>query len=178
MALCSVCDKRVLTHSYHLKCHNCLNLIHLKCLPMVDKNDDIYINRHFDSWFCRDCVNEILPFNAIDEDTLFMETIYDLNWASESIPFDVLYCNDKVFSPFELHENFDLPLIESDPDVQYYNNQCRNLMKSCEYYLEDSFNKKIDEAKIPSGCISIMHANIRSIPRDIKKFESYLTNLH
>ena len=54
---------------------------------------------------------------------------------------------NKIFSPFELNEDSNLPLIDSDPDVQFYNNQCNYSLHSCDYYLEDAFNKKSSRSK-------------------------------
>ena len=170
MAPCNICNRRVLNHSYHLKCDNCLERVHLKCLPMVNKDDSLYINRNSNIWFCPVCLGNILPFNRIEDDDSYMEVIYDLQEANESIPFDVLLSNDNMFCQFELNEDFDLPLAESDPDIQYYNSQYNSSLKSCDYYLEDSFNKKISDIRIPSGCLSVIHANIRSTPKNLNKF--------
>ena len=144
---------------------------------MVKKNDNLYLERHFNIWFCTNCIKNMFPFNSIDDDDLFMEAIYDLRQVNDPIPFNVLYSSDTIFCPFELNEDFELPLTECDPDVQHYNNQFNSSLKSCDYYLEDSFNKKISDIHVPSGSLSVVHANIRSIPKNLKRFETYLNNL-
>ena len=84
---------------------------------------------------------------------------------------------NKIFSPFELNEDSNLPLIDSDPDVQFYNNQCNYSLHSCDYYLEDAFNKKVADLNIPSRCLSMIHTNIRSVAKNMNKLDMYLNNL-
>ena len=42
---CNICNKRVLNHSYHLQCDICQCFVHLKCLPYVTREDDLYVKR-------------------------------------------------------------------------------------------------------------------------------------
>ena len=109
---------------------------------MVNKKDSIYSHRDSDVWFCTICTKDIFPFNGIEEDHEFMETLAELHQLDSLIPFDILMYQNKIFSPFELNEDSNIPLIDSDPDVQFYNNQCNYSLHSCDYYLEDAFNKK------------------------------------
>ena len=85
---------------------------------------------------------------------------------------------DRLFSPFELNEDVSLPLFDSDPDVQFYNDQCNPYLHSCDYYIEDSLNKELSELNISERCLSIIHANIRSAPKNLKKFEIYLEGIN
>ena len=140
---------------------------------MVDKDDTIYANRHTNIWFCTKCNSDIFAFNNIDNDDEYFETIYDIQSRNPSIPFDILSSQDRMFIPFELNEDMSMPLIDSDPDVQFYNNQCNRALHSCDYYLEDSFNKKIVDLHVPARCMSLIHANIRSAAKNLKKFELY-----
>ena len=87
------------------------------------------------------------PFNGIEEDREFLETLTELGQLDSLIPFDILIDQNKILSPFELNGDLNLPLIDSDPDVQFYNNQCNNSMHSCDYYLEDSFHNKSKRIK-------------------------------
>ena len=178
MAACNICSKRVLNHSFHLNCDYCHGKVHLKCLPMVNKDDNIYTQRHINTWFCTKCTSEIFAFNSIVDDDEYFETIYDIQSLIPLIPFDALSSQDRMFTPFELNEDISLPLIDSDPDVQFYNNQCNRTLHSCDYYLEDSFNKKVSDAHIPARCLSLIHTNIRSAPKNLKKFELYLSGLN
>ena len=81
------------------------------------------------------------PFNCIEEDREFWETLTELGQLDSLIPFDILIDQNKIVSPFELNDDLNLPLIDSDPDIQFYNNQCNDCMHSCDYYLEDPFKK-------------------------------------
>ena len=124
------------------------------------------------------CTNDIFPFNGTDEDDDFLETLAELQETEPLIPLNILMDQNKIFNPFELNEGLDLPLIDSDPDVQFYNSQCNNSLHSCDYYLEDSFNKKISDLNLSSGCLSMFHMNIRSIVKNLSKFDLYLKNLN
>ena len=143
MASCNICKKkRVQNHSFQLKCSSCRGKVHLKCLPVVDKHDSIYIHRESNIWFCTVCKQDIFPFNGIDDDCEFLETFAEFQQYDSLIPFDILVAQNTIFSPFELNEDLNLALIDSDPDIQFYYNQCNNSLYSCNCYLEDSFNKK------------------------------------
>ena len=69
----------------------------------------------------------------------------------------------------KLNEDLNLPLIDSDPDVQFYNSQCNNSLHSCDYYLEDSFNNKVSDLNLSTGCLSMVHMNIRSIVKNLNE---------
>ena len=70
------------------------------------------------------------------------------------------------------------PLYDCDPDIQYYNSQCSVNLSSCNYYLEDLFNKKLSQLDIADNAFSMVHTNIRSIPRNLSKFDHYLESLN
>ena len=177
MAACNICHKRVLSHAYHLKCSNCHENVHLKCLPMVEKDDSIYVERHRNNWFCINCNILIFPFNCIDEHDEFLEAMYEMQSTQPSVHLDLLLNDQKLFSPFELNENTNHPLFDIDPDVHFYSNQCGSDLQSCEYYFEDSFNHKISQLNIRSDCVSILHSNIRSTHKNLSKLENYLSSL-
>ena len=177
MASCNLCNKRVLSHSYQLKCDLCLCSVHLKCLPFVDKDDSIYTDRVQNSWYCTKCCECIFPFNHLDEDDAFIEALMDCGMNS-TVSFNYLQCQEKIFVPFELNEDVSGTLFENDPDVQFYNNSCNSTLHSCDYYNEDSFNQKLSSLKIDENSFSMIHINIRSISRNLNTFDSYLENLN
>ena len=144
---------------------------------MVNKEDSIYIHRDSNIWFCTICTRDIFPFNGTEEDDEFLEIIAELQETDPLIPLNVLLDQNKIFTPFELNEDLNVPLIDSDPDVQFYNNQCNNSLHSCDYYLEDSFNKKLSDLNLSPGCLSMVHMNIRSTAKNLNKFDLYLNNL-
>ena len=95
--------------------------MHLKCLPMVNKDDSIYVHRDSNVWFCTVCTRDIFPFNGTEEDDEFLEILAELQENYSLIPLNILIDQNKIFTPFELNEDLNLPLIDSDPDVQFYN---------------------------------------------------------
>ena len=178
MASCSICAERVQNHSFQMKCSFCQGKTHLKCLPMVNKDDSIYVHRDTEIWFCTMCTRDIFPFNQTEEDEEFLEFLSELQENDPLIPLNILIDQNKFFTPFELNEDLNLPLIDSDPDVQFYNSQCNNSLHSCDYYLEDSFNNKVSDLNLSTGCLSMVHMNIRSIVKNLNEFDLYLNNLN
>ena len=67
-------------------------------------------------------------------------------------------------------------MFDCDPDFHYYNLLC-NPLSSCDYYLEDSFDGKCEVISWTSDCFSLLHCNIRSIPKHLYDFELYLSGL-
>ena len=178
MAECNICYKRVLSHANQLQCKNCQSLVHIRCLPFIDKNDSIYKNRRTDVWFCTKCTNDIFPFNHYDDNEEFLIALSDSWQGSGTVPFDKLSVDEKIFVPFEINENCDSPLDDIDPDLQYYVNNCNPTLNSSDYYLEESFNKKLSQLNIKQGCVSMIHLNIRSAVKNMDKFEAFIANLN
>ena len=164
-SLCNICDKRVLSHSHHLQCVLCQCLIHVKCLPFVSKNDDIYVKRKENKWFCTLCMKHILPFNHYEEEKDFTVAILENKSTDPVIPLDDLLSQNKLFIPFELNDDDSSPVLDIDPDLQYYNTVSNMNMLSCNYHVENTFNNKISDLDIRSDCLSMIHSNIRSIPK-------------
>ena len=106
-----------------------------------------------------------------------MDALSD-NWVDEiKIPFNILKDQQKLFTPFELNDGHESPMSDIDPDIQFYNTHCNTVLNSCDYYIEDSLNSKIDNLSIKENVFSLVHANIRSAPRNLTKFESYLSGI-
>ena len=174
---CNICQKKVLRHSYHLKCHNCWDLVHLNCLPSVDRGESIYANRETGTWYCTKCIGQILPYNHIFDDCDFLSALSE-NWSlTNTLPIDMITNQNHLFLPFELNESESHPLLDADPDMQYYNNQYNSVLYSCDYYLEDSCNDKIKKEGISNTAFSLLHSNIRSAVRNLQNFESYLASI-
>lgn len=116
--------------------------MHLKCLPSVCKLFSVYTQRDTNRWFCSLCTEDKIPFDQIYDEDDFIGILSE-SWNSRDIlPDDLLQSQDKLFSPFELNENHNMPLREADPDMNFYRNQCNFALQSCDYYLVDSFNNK------------------------------------
>ena len=174
--LCKVCNRKVLTHSYNIRCFLCKELVHLKCLPNVRNDDPLFRSYDNNCWFCSTCTSDILPFNHLPDDE-FIPSLAESWEHYKSIPHDLLTNSHRLFSPFELNDGPDSPLSDIDPDIQYYNNQCNSILNSCDYYVEDSLNKKMAKLGLKGDVFSLLHTNIRSASRNLSKFESYLSNI-
>ena len=177
MAGCNICNKKVLPHSYRLSCSICNNLVHLKCLPFIDQNDDVYIKRTNNDWICTVCTKYIFPFNHLEDDESFYDIIQEQAISEPCIPVSIL-CNDsQIFNPFDLNEEATLPLSDIDPDLQFYSNHCQQNFLSCDYFLEDDLNKKTQNLGIKNENFSLIHANIRSATKNLSKLDTYLSNI-
>ena len=75
----------------------------------------------------------------IDDDNEFYSTILE---GILDCPFNVHEISKKVFIPIEINDEFDTPLTEIGPDMQFYleSNYIKNT--KCDYYIEDTFVKK------------------------------------
>ena len=169
MANCNICNKRVLAHAYRMQCNCCNELSHLKCLPMLSKQDSVYVNRANNNWFCLRCTQSSLPFNHFPDDDDFLEALSS-NWQIKpKIPLNLINDLDKIFLPFDLNTSENLPLHDVDPDVQYYQSICNSTLNRCDYHLEDSFNDMISRLDITDHCFSLFHLNIHSLPNKMSK---------
>ena len=86
-------------------------------------------------WFCPPCIQCILPFNHVDDNDVFIETVIE---ASLDCNYRIHEINTKIFVPFEIND--DSPFHERDPDLQFYSDNHYIQSTSCDYYLEDSIN--------------------------------------
>ena len=86
----------------------------------------------------------------------------------------------KLFHPFEINddENYILDYYgDLDPDKCYFNQYSQRLIKSCNYFVEETFNKYVLKHNVSQNSFSIMHLNIRSMPANFTSFLSYLENI-
>ena len=178
MASCDICTRKVLRHSNQLKCSICKNILHLNCISGLTKKDNIFVDRStMTDWICPTCVSVIFPYNHFTENDDFLNALAD-DWRSDlCIPYHFIQNDDRVFQPFELNVDTNTPLSDIDPDLQYYQNQYPSNIP-CDYYLEDHFNKRTFNLEIDNKSFSLIHSNIRSIPKNLQNFESYLSNLN
>ena len=127
-------------------------------------------------WLCTCCTRELFPFNHYDEDDDYLAALAD-NW-----PISIDFANqsnlrEKIFVPFDLNDEMPSPLEDKDPDVNYYQ-ELRNMsFNTCDYYYEESFNKKCRDLAISNESFSVIHINARSIPRNLPNIENYMDSL-
>ena len=176
MATCSICIKRVLNHSYHLTRDFCKGTVHLKCLPSVNKKVSLYTNRNKSVFYGSLFLPDIFAYNRLD-DKDFIEALAD-TWENQPLVyFETLENQELIFSPFDFNDNFDNPLHDVDPDIQFYNNYYSGSLQACDYYLENMFNDKITKNKISNQSFSVLHMNIRSMQKYLGSHENYLDTL-
>ena len=174
---CNICNKRLLRHARQLKCCTCSESCHLNCIPSVNATDSIYINRDTNNWLCMQCSQSIFPFNHIESNSEFYKTLKEnCSFISEN------NLSQLVFNPFENVDDglyFQSPLFDSDPDLQYFNDRTSvESVSQCEYYLEETFKKKVAEFGVNNEVFSLLHLNIRSIPKNLCQFQQFMSNLN
>lgn len=168
--------KHILTHSYKLTCSICENKVHLNCLPNVTRSDSLYIERHTNCFFCTKCNTSIFPYNHLEEEE-FVIAIEDSLAKTPLISYNDLKDMNVSFCPFDLNENLNSPLYDIDPDIQFYNKYYSSLVHSCNYYLEESLNDKLEKNDIKLNALSMIHINIRSVNKNLGSFLDYIENL-
>ena len=57
-------------------------------------------------WYCTLCVQEIFPFNHLDNDDDFYATVME---GVVECPYRLHEIGNKVFLPFEINDSFDTP---------------------------------------------------------------------
>ena len=172
---CSLCNYRINQSAKRIECATCKNFCHKLCIPGIHRYDEFYKRIAVaNDWICPKCNGSIFPFNHIDDDDDFLICLSEQWHVSYST--DIKKLRDKVFNPFEINNDKRHPLFNYDPDFHYYNLVC-NSLSACDYYLEDAFNEKCEELTFSSMCFSLLHCNIRSIPRNLHALELYVSNL-
>ena len=178
---CTICTKRVLSHSSYFKCASCECLTHLRCLPTCNSD---HAGNHAeraqsDLWLCTTCSEAIFPFNHLTDDQEYISAVSD----SQQVPChnnNPILSNSLEFSPFMMNDDNIVPhLSDIDPDLQFFNDTTylQNVL-TCDYHHESSFNSKLHSLGIDDTSFSMMHLNIRSIPKNLCKFQEYLSNLN
>ena len=68
-----------------------------------------------------------------------------------------------------------LPLSDVDPDLQFFNDpNYNNVHATSDYYTEESFCSKYNQLLVDQNRFSLLHLNIRSIPKNLTQLEKYL----
>ena len=172
---CNVCTHRVHTNAITVKCVLCLGILHDKCLYNIHRNDMKYLNAN--QWLCLKCISANIPFIHIEDEYEFLESIE----ALEGSKFQNIVQNDLVYQPFQDISEYDEnnPLMNIDPDTNYFNEIWPLLNASkCDYYRENSFNKKYEQVSASDCNMSLLHLNIRSARKNLSQLENYLINIH
>ena len=174
--VCNMCIKRVLSHARRMQCSFCKCKVHLSCLPAVDKNNALYTNRESENWMCIKCCAEIFPFNHYIDDSHFLDVL-SKTFSSCKSHVSLADLENKIFIPFEVNDDPSIHESSHDPDYHYYN-MSNQLRSACDYHTEDSFNIYCTNKNVGNNNFSILHANIRSVPKNLGDLELYLSNLN
>ena len=172
---CATCKGRILQHSIHIKCSICGAIFHRNCLPYFT-NDDIQHLSTSSDWICCCCSVSIFPFNHIEDDIEFTNVLAETWFFNDMYTIEDL--NSRLFTPFEIDKaHNDIAIDDFDPDLNFF----KDLKVSADtstYYSEDKFNTFISTQNIGASVpLSFLHLNIRSVPKNIDKLESYLHTL-
>ena len=152
-----------------IRCMNCKVTYHAKCVHL-DKDDIEHVN----FWYCPYCLGDVFVYNHIDDDTELYTAIME---GMLDCPFNFHEINKKAFVPFEINDEFDTPLAERDPDMQFYleSNYIKNT--KCDYYIEDTFIKNISNKQEDKRALSMFHMNIKSLPKHFDELQQYFNVL-
>ena len=171
---CIKCEKRILSHAKIKFCKVCQQNCHLKCISLDKRELESIITDN--NWLSTLCIGEALPFNNIEDDIQYVQTLSDKDHFDKR--WDSLY--DRLFNPFSLKEDeLEMPLDDVDPDLNFYNDLAYHSASLCKYYSEDHFNNDIGNINLKS-CqkLSMCHLNVRSMSRNFSSFTNYMQCLN
>ena len=83
--------------------------------------------------------------------------------AHLSVASDYMKSTTKSFITFEKNASPNIPLFETDPDMQFYMGMNYTENIRCDYYFEDDFNEKMKV--VDKSSLSMFHLNVRSLPK-------------
>ena len=171
-----MCEKNILQHEKILFCSCCCKYAHRNCSGLSKAQYEYA--RSDTSWYCKKCIEEIFPFNHIDDECIFLRAISEISVSSDII---VRYHSEcKIFNPFEINED-DSNILEYhgdlDPDKCFFNQHSHSLLEACNYQTEQTFNNYVSQKGISNNNFSVFHLNIRSVPANLSSLLSDMENL-
>ena len=146
--ICLFREKVFKTRDKGICCDFCSKWIHIKCNNLNDLDYE-YLKSKDKTWYCKTCINEILPFynKKINPNKINFSNIdIDPNLTN-------LLCQLNNFSEKENNDNENLPNCKYR-DINYFSNL---------------------DVELKSKCLSFFHLNINSILKNIDNF-NYLIN--
>ena len=174
--LCNICNKKVSNYMQKVLCVCCLKFIHKNCTLLTDTEFKTMMQSNYIHWSCRICNDTLFAFNHIEDEQLFQRCLFDLN-------LDFMNSNrfpnsDLIIDPFELNDDNDnIPLSDVDPDMAYYNETHHMIYACSDYFDEFTFNKSVKKQFENKESFSLLHLNIRSIPKNLTNMLCYLENI-
>ena len=170
---CVCCSKKLQSHSSIMKCSACNASYHIQCIS-ISKRDSIYLNRMSNPWICVRCVKDSLPFNHLDDDEFYDNTVSNY-CPCIGMSLDRLNESRETFYTVDNSDHDDIlnPLSDIDPDEQFYR-FLPGIFNTSVYLNEHTFKNKCDESGITSINFSLIHFNVRSAPKNLSHIENYL----
>ena len=84
--------------------------------------------------YCTLCVQEIFPFNHLDNDDDFYATVME---GVVECPYRLHESGNKVILTFDINDSFNTPFSSIDPDYHFYISVHFTVNMNCDYYFED-----------------------------------------
>lgn len=172
LTICNVCHKKVNNHCRKVICTTCEGKNHQLCLSPITENELNHIRDPSNHWSCRQCMISFFPYNIIEDHDEFTHAAAGNNHL---LPANI---NDLIFRPLDVNDLDEIdPLDDLDPDKNYLNENLGTKSVS-DYYDINSFITKITNKVGAQNSFSIMHANIRSLPKNQGQLEQLLEMLN
>ena len=85
-------------------------------------------------------------------------------------------CNN-LLCPFDFNNDKNVLYFKDiDPDPHYFNSIYNNIVDNCEYYIQETFSKRVDKNQVASDSFSLFRINICSLPKYLLEFQSHLNH--
>ena len=135
----------------------------------------VHVNTVAD-WICTLCCGDLFPFNHVEDDLSFIDVIMDCCLGIKDYTMNI---QEKIFMPFELDEfENNMPMLDIDPDLNFFTHINSDIFQSSKYYTEDSFNDLIMAKLQCDEYFAMIHLNIRSSAANLDNFINYLECLN
>ena len=122
-----------------VSCFSCHRYVHRNCTGLTNVDFELAVSNT--TWFCRICNDNIFPLNHLDDDD-FLKAVCEMSQTTDI--FLKIGNESRLFHPFELNEDENDILDyhgDLDPDKCYFNQYSHSLIKNCNYFVEETFNK-------------------------------------
>jgi hypothetical protein len=164
---CLVCARRVRDNQRAIFCDICCRWVHLSCTNL-NIADYVYLSDDDVDLYCTKCTNELFPFNHIDDDEEFINTLH--SFCREFPSFNGFVPSKQQFSilnNMDIINNNDI-----DPDKNIYN----TMDIASKYYLPSELNDTIADTLI-DGKLSVLHIKAHSLKDKTDQLEVLLNSL-
>ena len=162
---CSVCSKPVKTNQKRIFCDVCKKWVHTKCMYITNEDLNNYIGAN-KSFYCTICLQSILPFNHIVDETEFLEAIIGTYYNCSN-------SSDLLFQPFPVVDEDDRFLANNDdldPDYNYFNSLS---LPTCKYVTPSKIFD-VDISNFKNQEFSLLHVNCRGLHANFTKLSYFI----